>query len=198
MLLLVTGSSGVGKSTARRAIQDALAPSVESAELTAFSPLPPHPTVRWRQQAAELAAQRARVLASSGRHLLLAGDPVAPGEMVAVPSAREIDIAILLLDASEDVQVARLRGRGGVPPEQLVRHIGFAAWMREHAVDPMSLREVITEGGWEEMKWSRRLSDPWKIPVLDTSRLSPAEVAAEVLRWALDALAGRALVFRAG
>jgi hypothetical protein len=196
VLLLVSGSSGVGKSTARRAIQDALSPSVESAELTYFTPLPAFPDLRWRQQTAELAAQRARELAAAGRHLLLAGDPVVAGEIVAVPTAPMIDIAILLLDADEATQTERLRRRGD-PDELLHRHVGFAAWMRRHAVDPWHLREVITEDSWEQMDWDRRPKEPWQIPILDTTHLSEAEVAAEVLGWARNALAGSAPVFRA-
>jgi hypothetical protein len=61
---------------------------------------------------AERAVARARLLKDDGRHLLLAGDPVAPGEVLAAPSAAAVDIAICLLDVTEAAQMERLRRRG--------------------------------------------------------------------------------------
>ncbi|MGZ6569737.1 MAG: hypothetical protein ACXVHJ_01530 [Solirubrobacteraceae bacterium] len=62
MFLLVTGSSGAGKSTARRLITHELAPETECIELGHVVTMPPVPTIEWRQQAAEAVVQRALAL----------------------------------------------------------------------------------------------------------------------------------------
>jgi hypothetical protein len=79
------------------------------------------------------------VLDAQRRHLLLAGDPVAPGEVLAAPSATSVDIAVCLLDVAEDTQRERLRSRGD-PEELLPHHVAFAAWMRRHAENPRTCR----------------------------------------------------------
>jgi len=136
VFLLLTGASGAGKSTTRRLIAGELAPETECVELGHVVSFPPVPTIAWRQQAAEAVVQRALTLQAEGRHLLLAGDPVAAGEVVAAPSADKLDaIAVCLLDVSPEVQAARLARRGD-DPRLFADHIAFAQWMREHARDP--------------------------------------------------------------
>ena len=135
MLLLLTGSSGAGKSTVRRLIARELAPDTECVELGHVVSFPPVPTIAWRQAATEAVVQRALALKAEGRHLLLAGDPVAAGEVVAAPSADKLDAcAACLLDVDPDVQAARLAQRGD-DPRLLADHIAFADWMRGHAKD---------------------------------------------------------------
>lgn len=202
MLLLISGASGVGKSTARQLIQERLGDRIEAVELAHLAAIPAVPTVSWRQQTAEKAVRRALKLRDENRHLLLAGDPVVPGEILATPSARHLDIAICLLDADEATQTARLLSRGD-PDELLPNHLGFSAWLRHHAHDPQHMLHVITDGGWEQMRWDRvrrvRTGDPhWQIPILDSSGLSKDEVANRASRWVDSALAGRQPVFRAG
>jgi hypothetical protein len=68
--------------------------------------MPPMPTIAWRQQAAETVVQRAVALRAEGRHLLLAGDPVAAGEVVAAPSAHKLDA----IAASGRAPVMRVSG----------------------------------------------------------------------------------------
>src|SRR5690348_11688862 len=112
MLLLITGASGVGKSTVRAAVAAELSPQVESVELAELVPLPATVTKAWRQQGAEAAVRRALDLQPFGRHLLLAGDPVAAIEIVAAPSAPHLDaVAVCLLDARADTQATRLTAR---------------------------------------------------------------------------------------
>ena len=50
MLLLLTGSSGAGKSTVRRLIARELAPDTECVELGHVVSFPPIPTIAWRQR----------------------------------------------------------------------------------------------------------------------------------------------------
>lgn len=200
MLLLVTGASGAGKSTARQWIAEDLGPDVVCVELHDVAGVPAVPTLAWRQQATEAAVRRAHELEVQGRHLLLAGDPVAAGEIVAAPSAHGLEgVAVLLLDLDRQTQRARLCKRGD-DPTLLVHHIAFADWMRAHATDPTQRLEVLQTNGWDQMRWHRchllRDEGLWSTTILETSRLSVAAVAAETLRWSRDALAGQAPIMR--
>ena len=135
MLLLVTGASGVGKSTARVHAMKLLDDTFSGIELGHLGEIPAVRTIAWRQECVEVACRRAIALAEEGRHLVLAGDPIAAGEALAVPSADQVDIAVCLLDADEASQSARLDARQD-PMEIRHLHHGFAEWMRAHAVDP--------------------------------------------------------------
>jgi hypothetical protein len=198
MFLLVSGASGAGKSTARRLVASELEPGVECVELHDVVPMPRVPTLGWRQRATEAVVCHALRLQEHGRHVLLAGDPVAAGEVLAAPSADRLDgIAVCLLDVDSHTQAARLLARGD-DPALLVHHVAFADWMRGHAADPHHRPEVLQTDGWEQMRWERwsRLDDTgsWAIHVLDTSSLTAAAVASELLAWCRRALAGQAPV----
>jgi hypothetical protein len=198
VLLLVSGASGAGKSTVRAAIAAGLEPTVTTAELRDLDALPDVPTLEWRQRMAERAVLRAHELDRDGRHLLLTGDPVAPGEVLAAPSAPSIDIAVCLLDVDEPTQRDRLARRGD-PKELLPRHVAFAEWMRHHARDPRHMPHVLSTDGWHEMRWSRLTAmtvDEWRISVIDSSNLTREEAGQAVLQWVSDAIEGLAPVFR--
>jgi hypothetical protein len=201
MLLLVTGASGVGKSTARVHAAKLLDPTFVPVELWDLGPIPTVPTVRWRQQQVEVAVRRARSLAEDGRHLLLAGDPIPAGEVLAAPSADTVDVAVCLLDADAPSQSARLDARSD-PPELRHLHLGFADWMRVHAVDPSHVPEAVTNDCWDEMVWDRWVGRPpgpgWAMTVVDTSAMPVEHVAAAVADWCRRAVRGDAPVFRAG
>ena len=194
MLLLITGASGVGKSTVRTLVARELSPMVECVELLHLSERPLAMTRVWRQQTAEAAVRRAVELQASGRHLLLAGDPVPAVELVAAPSAAELEtIAVCLLDASADAQAKRLRARGD-PTELLPHHQAFAEWMRKQASDPLHMTHVVSDGGWQEMRWQRleQLAQDWSMHTIDTTDMTTTEVADAVLDWCRHALAGHA------
>jgi hypothetical protein len=107
VLLLLTRASGVGKSTCRIAIEEALGDELDCVELRDVVAIPAAPDVAWRQRSVEAVVQRAL---SGDRDLLLAGDPVAPGELIAAPSADRLDrIAVCLLDCDAASQTERLR-----------------------------------------------------------------------------------------
>jgi hypothetical protein len=195
VLFLLTGASGAGKSSTRNAIEADLAPAVECVELRHLGPVPAVPDVAWRQRMAERAVARAVRLHAEGRDLLLAGDPVAPGEVLAAPSAPGVDIAVCLLDVDDAVQRRRLRGRRD-PEELLWRHAAFAEWMRRHAEDPGHMPEVLANDGWQEMDWSRLTRLTWNVTVIDSSALTVPEVGDRVLRWIGDVRTGSAPVFR--
>ena len=201
MFLLVSGASGAGKSTARRLVAGELEPAVECVELHDVVPMPRAPTLAWRQRATEAVVCHALKLKEDGRHVLLAGDPVAAGEVLAARSADRLDgIAVCLLDVTREL---RQPGwwRGG-DPTLLVHHVGFADWMREHAANPRHRLEVLQTDGCEQMRWERlsRLDETgsWAMHVIDTSSLTTAAaVAAELLAWCRRALAGQAPSMRA-
>lgn len=198
VLLLVTGASGVGKSTVRALVAPELAPAVECVELLMLTPMPRAMTKVWRQQTAELAVRRAVELQESGRHLLLAGDPVPAIELVAAPSAPELDaIAVCLLDASPTAQAERLTERGD-PAELLVHHQAFADWMRQQARDPLHMTHVVADDSWEEMRWDRleQLAPVWRMHTIDTTEMSRQAVAADLVDWCRRALAGDAPALR--
>ena len=184
MLLLITGASGVGKSTTRFAIANEL-DDVESIELWHLGPIPAIPTVAWRQELVEQVVQRAIALDTEGRHLLFAGDPVAAGEALAAPSSDRVDIAVCLLHANEEAQTTRLRAAGH-SDGLLFNNLGYANWMRHHATDPSFVHEALTNNSWPAMRCERwsglENGDPrWAMTVIDTSNLAKEEVAA----WAL-------------
>jgi hypothetical protein len=187
VLLLLTGASGVGKSTCRIAIEAALGDELDCVELRDVVPIPAAPDVAWRQRSVEAVVQRAL---AGHRDLLLAGDPVAPGELIAAPSADRLDrVAVCLLDCDSGSQTERLRRRGD-PEELLPRHVAFADWMRGHVRDPRHMPEVIMDGGWAAMRWERLARADWSFDVIDTSGRSAADVAADSLAWVRAARSG--------
>ena len=201
MLLLVTGASGVGKTTARIRATELLDSTFVAVELWHLGPIPASPTIRWRQQQVEVAVRRAIELSDDGRHLLLAGDPIAAGEVLAAPSADAVDVAVCLLDADARGLSARLDARQD-PPELRHLHLGFADWMRSHAVDPSHVPEAVTNDGWEQMRWDRwvgrRPGPEWAMTVVDTSTMPADEVGSTVAHWCRRAVRGKVPVFRAG
>jgi hypothetical protein len=198
VLMLITGASGVGKSTVRELVAPEVGPEVECVELFHLSERPLAVTRVWRQQTAEAAVRRAVELQASGRHLLLAGDPVPAIELVAAPSAPALDaIAVCLLDASPEAQAERLAARGD-PPELLPHHQAFAEWMRKQAGDPLHMTHVVSDAGWEEMRWKRleRVASGWSMHTIDTTQMTTRQVADAVLDWCRRALAGDAPALR--
>jgi hypothetical protein len=191
MFLLVTGASGAGKSTVRRAIAPAL-PHVETAELATLG-ITPQWSLAWRHRVLEQVVQRALEADRAGRHYLLCGDPVPPGEVLATPSGDRLGrFHVCLLDVAPEAQRERLIARGD-DPALLHRHLAFAEWMRHHVVDPAHRPDVITGDGWEEMRWARWVGAggprPWTAHVIDTTDAAPADVARQVLAWVRAAAA---------
>jgi hypothetical protein len=155
--------------------------------------LPP-PERAGGQQAAETALRRAIELQTSGRHLLLCGDPVPAVEVVAAPSATGLEsIAVCLLDVSAEAQAERLAARGD-DPALLHHHEAFAEWMRGQATDPLHMTHVVSDDSWEAMRWERlrALAAGWQMHTIDTTDLTRQGVADAVLDWTRRALSGDA------
>ena len=197
MLFLVSGASGVGKSTVREQLAPRLGAAFTALELRDLASTAAV-SIRWRQETADLAAARAAELLASDRHLLLSGDPVAPAELVSAPAApRAGGVAVCLLDADPQTQTSRLTRRGD-DPALLEGHLGFARWMREHAADPLPRLDVLTHDGAPSARWDRvaRLvaDDRWRVTVVDTSARAPEDVADAVEHWIRAALVDDLLV----
>jgi hypothetical protein len=187
MFFLVTGASGVGKSTVRRLIEPEFADVLESAELATLG-VTPEWNIAWRQRMVERMVRRALARQRGGKHFLLCGDPIPPGEVLAAPSAdRLAHLAVCLLDASEESQRARLVARGD-DQSLIPHHVAFAQWMRHHVVDHRYRPDVILQNSWSAMRWDRWNSDeqvalPWSSQVIDTTQRSPVEVGTLVAKW---------------
>jgi hypothetical protein len=186
MFLLVTGASGAGKSTVRRTLEPALDGRVEAVELATLG-ITPEWSLSWRHRVVEQVVQRAIEADRLGRHFLLCGDPVPPGEVIATPSGDRLGpMHVCLLDVAPEAQRARLLARGD-DPALVPNHVAFAEWMRHHVADPGHRPEVIMGGGWDEMRWDRWVGTgaarPWTSYAVDTTVLAPADVATQVLAW---------------
>lgn len=198
MLLLISGASGMGKSTVRERLASSLRTSIDAVELRDLGPVE-DVTVAWRQRMAEVAVRRAAAVAPSAGHVLLSGDPVAAGEVVAAPSAVDVGgIAVCLLDADPRSQAERLTRRGD-PADLLPLHLGFAQWMRDHAADPIDRLEVLTDGAAKGMRWERLAAAHdrparWHMRVIDTSAMTVDHVADAVHEWIEEALREDSLV----
>lgn len=191
MLFLISGASGVGKSTVREHLAPRLGTAFDAVELSDLASTEAV-SMRWRQETADLAAVRAAELHPQGRHVLLSGDPVAAAELVAAPAApRSGGIAVCLLDADAHTQTERLTRRGD-DPALLDAHLGFGQWMREHANDPLPRLDVLIPHGAPTARWDRVSSlverGQWRVAVVDTSGRRPGEVADDVEAWLRRAL----------
>src|SRR5258708_29215960 len=111
MFFLVTGASGVGKSTVRRLIEPEFADVLETAELATLGETPEW-NLAWRHRMVERMVCRALEVQGEGKHFLLCGDPVPPREVLAAPPADHLEpLAPCLLDAPQDSQRPRLTER---------------------------------------------------------------------------------------
>jgi len=187
MFFLVTGASGVGKSTVRKLIGPEFADALEVAELSMLGSTPKW-YIQWRHRMVERTVLRALDAQREGKHFLLCGDPVPPGEVWAAPSADRLErLDVCLLDAGEKAQTARLLERGD--DSNLIRHhVAFADWMRHHVVDHRHRPEIITRNAWSQNIWDRwvgitAIQPPWSSHIIDTSELCRTAVAHLVAQW---------------
>lgn len=66
--------------------------------------------------------------------------------------------------------------------------------MRKQATDPLHMTHVVSDQGWEQMRWQRleQLVPDWKMHTIDTTHMTTTQVADTVLDWCQRALAGTA------
>jgi hypothetical protein len=135
VFLLITGASGTGKSSVRAALAPELGPEVVCVELGDVVPIPARPMLAWRQESTEAVVRLALEYQAEGRHLLLSGDPVAPGEVLAAPSASHLP-EVLTTNAWEEMRWERWVDRRGDDPGWNVATIDTT---------PLDLDEVAAE-----------------------------------------------------
>jgi hypothetical protein len=161
--MVVTGASGVGKTTLVQALEARKLPGVRCYYFDAIGV--PAPEV----MAAEFGSGEAWQAATTRRWIAhLAGNPdhaevavldgqIRPSEVMAAFDHHGItDGRILLVDCSHEVREARLRGARGQPDLASPRMAEWAAYLRGQA-------------------------DALHLPILDTTHLSVAEAAAALI-----------------
>ena len=177
MLYVIGGASGAGKTT--------LLPLLKRSR----------PDVQWhdfderwtgggKRERQELTQGWVQSALEHGRGFGLLGQcPL--GELLAVPGAPLLaGLRHLLLDVGDVERVRRLRRRGDGQDTQ--ETLNWAAWLRVHQTLPDWRPDVLTEGGWEEMRWERWRGHPrpdWPGSTLDASGLTPDQTASRVLAW---------------
>jgi hypothetical protein len=74
----------------------------------------------------------------------------------------------------------------------------FADWMRHQAIDPLHMPHVVSDGGWDEMRWERlgQMAADWGMHTVDTTHMTVEGVAEAVVDWCRSALDGDAPVLR--
>ncbi|NNN31006.1 hypothetical protein HLK59_11610 [Streptomyces sp. S3(2020)] len=191
MLLKLTGSSCSGKTT----LAYVAAARMGKIAVHDFDELgvPEDADRHWRHRMTEMWVQRALAYQDRGIDLLLTGQSPL-GEVLAAPSAPLLDgIAVCLVDVADPVRRTRLaeRDAGRWDSQAIDAFLGWAEWHRKHAVDPSHRRDVIIEGSWPEMVWSRwtewNAGDPrWQTQLLDTTGQPVVESAGWVEQWIAD------------
>ncbi|MFJ8059966.1 hypothetical protein [Streptomyces sp. NPDC096142] len=145
---------------------------------------------QWRHRMTEMWVGRALEYQDRGVDLLLTGQSPL-GEVLAAPSAPLLEgIAVCLVDVSDKVRRARLAQRdpGRWDAQAVDSFLGWAAWHREHALDPRHRPNVIVCGSWPEMVWHRwtewSAGDPrWQTHLLDTTHRPVAESVDQIEQW---------------
>lgn len=196
MLFLLAGSAASGKTTALEGLRRSGAVDGLDARDSDEAGVPAGAGTAWRQQQLAEWVRYAVDRQGEGVDVLLAGQSPL-GELLACPSVVLLEgVAAWLLDADDDVRLARLARRDGSrwSDAELEAFTGWASWHRDHARDPGARQEVVTAAGWPSMRWQRwtgwTADDPrWRVPVVDTTGLAPEAVAAQV---AHEVLAARA------
>jgi hypothetical protein len=187
MLFILTGSSGAGKT----AVLGHLVGAVANLAVHDFDEvgIPNGADNRWRQQETEAWVTRAIRYHARSIDTLVAGQTPL-GEWLAVPSVTRVNgVAACLLDVNPEVQTERLASRGRTPRDPALKDLTtWAAWHRTHAVDPQHEQGVLTENGWEGMRWERwdrwTSQHPcWTCSIFDTSHMPVEETAAKVRGW---------------
>ncbi|UIJ34964.1 hypothetical protein [Allobranchiibius sp. GilTou73] len=186
MLLLVTGSSCSGQTTAARLCADLPQLAVHDSDEHG---VPSDADTAWRQRDLRRWVQEAIRLEQTGTDLLLTGQsPI--GELLAVPEADRLPTAVLLMDVEDPTRWRRLEERdpGKWSREEKRAFVGWARWHRAHAVDAAFHPEVLTEGAAAGMRWDRWLpgagtGPSWMVEVINTTEQDVTTTAAALRDW---------------
>lgn len=184
MLLVVTGASGSGKTV----VMPGLKKKFSEFSVHDFDErmAPAIGDNRGRQEQTEYWINRAIENQHLGQDTIICGGAVY-GEILACPSIHQIDhLAVCLLDCTDIVRIDRMRRHGRQEPDMAL--LGWAAWLRVHAVDPTWCPAVIMHDSYDSMHWDNwhawQRGDPrWQQAIIDTSGKKIAQITAEVGRW---------------
>lgn len=195
MLLLLTGSSCSGKSTAASACGQLEQLAIHDSDEHG---VPSDADAAWRQQDLERWVQQAIDYERDQVDLLLTGQSPL-GELLATPSAPRLQAAaVCLLDVRDRERWWRLEGRdpGAWSRDEVRSFISWAHWHRGHAADPQYRPEVITSGSWPEMHWDRwagwTAADPrWQTSTIDTTGRDIHDTAMDLRHWVDTTRRGR-------
>lgn len=190
MLILMSGSSGAGKTT----IGPRVATLVDDLVFHDIDE-PGGPQGSDRVDVLDGWIRRAVALERDGLDMLLATQSPF-GELLACPNADQIDaLAGCCLDCRDTVRARRIKDRGRPYADILGMDIMcWAVFHRMHAADPQWEQRVICKGAYPERHWHRWIEwttdDPrWAVPTFDTSDQTPDQVAAIVAAWIVTAKA---------
>ena len=143
----------------------------------------------WRQRDLQRWVRHAIDIEEDGTDLVLTGQsPI--GELLAVPEANRLDLAVCLIDLADDARTVRLEERdpGVWSPNAKRDFNNWGAWHRQHARDPSHHPEVITTAGARGWRWDRwqqwdRHDPRWNVHVIDSTGCSVEDTAAAVRAW---------------
>lgn len=182
MLYFVTGASGSGKTACISVLKDKM-PIMVIHDFDDIG-VPDNPDKIWRQRSTEQWLQS--YLKNREDDFCICGQIVL-GEILACPSAKQIDkINILLLDVSDIERIRRLRLRNtyGVNQDML----NWSSWLRMHYHDPQWHQNVIKDACWQNLTFSRwDNANSWdglaSISTIDTTDLSIEQVSDNIINW---------------
>ena len=145
-----------GSASGKSSIAQALRGRIDDLAIHDFDEVgvPAGATVEWRLATNAVWVERALAYQATGIDLLLTGQ-TSPSELSTTPRAVDLDaVRACLVDCDDETRSARLKTRGGDRDELIARQLRWSAALRR-------------EAGF----------------VLDTSRGSVADAAAELARW---------------
>jgi hypothetical protein len=101
-----------------------------------------------------------------------------------------------LSPAVECVELVHLAPLATVRTHTWRQHTAETAVCR--ATDPLHMTHVVSDSGWEQMRWERlqALAAEWQTQTIDTTAMTRRGVADAVLDWCRSALTGDAPTLR--
>ncbi len=193
MLIFVTGASGSGKT----AVIPGLTEKFPEYAVHDFDEReqPADADTRSRQEQTEYWINKSIENQHLGQDTIICGGAVY-GEILACPSISQIeDLAVCLLDCTDTERIRRMQEYGSTPTMKILT---WAAWLRIHALDPTWCPEVITEQGYDLMRWHWLDWAPddkrWQVTIIDTSGKKIKQIVGEFTKWMGSIQASKNLV----
>jgi len=182
MLIFVTGASGSGKT----AVIPGLTEKFPEYAVHDFDEReqPSDADTRSRQEQTEYWINKSIENQHLGQDTIICGGAVY-GEILACPSISQIEgLAVCLLDCTDTERIRRMQEYGSTPTMKILT---WAAWLRIHAVDLTWCPEVITEQGYDLMRWHWQAwaqdDKRWQVTIIDTSDKKIRQIVGEVAKW---------------